>query len=111
MSREVHVQFCERAGMRLCVTHLVIGFTHRRDAERVYRVIFQRFEEYGLKLHPEKTRLVPFARPETIGPDGTGQEEPGTFDFLGFTQYWGRSRRGYLVIKCQTAAKRLRRAL
>jgi RNA-directed DNA polymerase len=90
---------------------LVMGFTHRKDAERVYRVIFQRFEKYGLKLHPEKTRLVPFARPETIGPEGTGPEEPGTFDFLGFTHYWGRSRKGYWVIKRQTAAKRLRRTL
>ena len=90
---------------------LVIGFTHRRDAERVYRVIFQRFEKYGLKLHPEKTRLVPFARPETIGPEGTGPGEPGTFDFLGFTHYWGKSRKGYWVIKRQTAAKRLRRTL
>ena len=55
---------------------LVIGFTHRNDAERVCRVIFQRFEKYGLQLHPEKTRLVPFARPETIGPDGAGPDEP-----------------------------------
>jgi RNA-directed DNA polymerase len=77
----------------------------------VYRVIFQRFEKYGLKLHPEKTRLVPFARPETIGLDGTGPDEPGTFDFLGFTHYWGKSRKGYWVIKRQTAAKRLRRTL
>jgi group II intron reverse transcriptase/maturase len=90
---------------------LVIGFTHRRDAERVYRVIFQRFEKYGLKLHPEKTRLVPFARPETVGPDGTGPEKPGTFDFLGFTHYWGKSWKGYWVVKRKTAAKRLRRTL
>jgi len=90
---------------------LVVGFTHRSDAERVYRVIFQRFEKYGLKLHPEKTRLVPFARPETTGPEGTGPDEPGTFDFLGFTHYWGKSRKGYWVIKRQTAAKRLRRTL
>jgi group II intron reverse transcriptase/maturase len=90
---------------------LVIGFTHRRDAERVYRVLFQRFEKYGLKLHPEKTRLVPFARPETTGPDGAGPDEPGTLDFLGFTHYWGKSRKGYWVIKRQTAAKRLRRTL
>jgi group II intron reverse transcriptase/maturase len=90
---------------------LVIGFTHRRDAERVYRVIFQRFEKYGLKLHPEKTRLVPFARPETLGPDGAGPDQPGTFDFLGFTHYWGKSRKGYWIIKRQTMAKRLRRTL
>jgi RNA-directed DNA polymerase len=90
---------------------LVLGFTHRRDAERVYRVIFQRFEKYGLELHPEKTRLVPFARPETLGPDGAGPDQPGTFDFLGFTHYWGKSRKGYWIIKRQTMAKRLRRTL
>lgn len=90
---------------------LVIGFTHRRDAERVYRVIFQRFEKYGLKLHPEKTQLVPFGRPERGGLDGAAAHEPGTFDFLGFTHYWGRSRKGYWIIKRKTAAKRLRRTL
>ncbi|HSA00657.1 MAG TPA: reverse transcriptase domain-containing protein, partial [Candidatus Paceibacterota bacterium] len=90
---------------------LVMGFTHRKDAERVYRVIFQRFEKYGLKLHPEMTRLVPFGRPEKGGLDGEPPHEPGTFDFLGFTHYWGRSRRGYWVIRRKTAAKRLRRTL
>ena len=86
---------------------LVIGFTHRSDAERVYRVIFQRFEKYGLKLHPEKTRLLPFARPETVGPDGEGAAEPDTFDFLGFTHYWGKSWKGHWVIKRKTVAQRL----
>ena len=90
---------------------LVIGFTHRSDAERVYRVIFQRFEKYGLKLHPEKTRLLPFARPETVGPDGEGAAEPDTFDFLGFTHYWGKSWKGHWVIKRKTVAQRLRRTL
>jgi len=90
---------------------LVIGFTHRKDAERVYRVIFRRFEKYGLKLHPEKTRLVPFGRPEKGGLDGDLPHEPGTFDFLGFTHYWGKSRKGYWVIRRKTAAKRLRRTL
>jgi len=63
---------------------LVIGFTSRKDAERVYRVIFQRFEKYGLKLHPEKTKLVAFARPGSTGSDGQPTGEPETFDFLGF---------------------------
>jgi len=90
---------------------LVIGFTHRRDAERVYRVIFRRFEKYGLQLHPEKTRLVPFGRPEKGGLDGDKPHRPGTFDFLGFTHYWGKSWRGYWVIKRKTARKRLRRTL
>jgi len=89
----------------------VIGFTHRKDAERVYRVIFRRFEKYGLKLHPEKTRRVPLGRPEKGGLDGEPAPEPGTFDFLGFTHYWGKSRKGYWVIQRKTAAQRLRRTL
>ena len=90
---------------------LVIGFTSRKDAERVYRVIFQRFEKYGLKLHPEKTKLVAFARPGSTGADGQPTGEPETFDFLGFTHLWGRALSGRWVIKRRTAAKRLRRAI
>jgi hypothetical protein len=89
----------------------VIGFTHQHDAQRVQRVVFQRFAKYGLTLHPEKTRLVPFGRPEKGGLDGTPPHGPGTFDFLGFTHYGGRSRKGYWVIHRKTAAKRLRRTL
>ena len=90
---------------------LVIGFTHQSDAEKVRRVLFKRFEKYGLSLHPEKTRLVPFGRPGQPGPEGKLPQEPGKFDFLGFTHYWGRSQKGYWVIKRRTAAKCLRRTL
>lgn len=62
---------------------LVIGFTHRKDAERVYRVIFQRFEKYGLKLHPEKTRLVPFGRPEKGAWTGTCRTNRARSTFWG----------------------------
>ena len=90
---------------------MVIGFTHRRDAEKVHQVLFKRFEKYGLSLHPEKTQLVPFGRPGKPGPEGQAAAEPGTFDFLGFTHYWGRSRTGGWIIKRKTAAKRKRRTL
>ena len=90
---------------------LVIGFTHQSDAQRVYRVIFQRFEKYGLKLHPEKTRLVAFGRPQSKGPDDPRPDESEPFDFLGFTHYWGTARKGGWVIKRKTAAKRLRRSI
>ena len=73
----------------------------------------KRFEKYGLTLHPEKTRLVPFERP-AAGPGRPGTPErtaAGTFDLLGFTHYWGRSRNGYWVVKRKTAQGRLSRAL
>ena len=90
----------------------VLGFENKEDAERVYRVLFRRFEKYGLKLHPEKTRLVPFGRPS--GPSGDSGGEgtpPGTFDFLGFTHYWGKTRKGDWVIRRRTSRKRLARSL
>ncbi len=89
----------------------MIGCTQRSDAERVYRVSCQRCEKYGLKLHPEHTRLRPLARPETVGPDGEGAAEPDPFDFLGFTHYWGKSWKGHWVIKRKTLAQRLGRTL
>lgn len=91
----------------------VIGFTCEDDARRVLDVLPKRFGKYGLTIHPEKTRLVPFQRPAYR--QGRGEQapagKPGTFDFLGFTHYWGRSRKGNNVVKQKTAASRLRRAI
>lgn len=85
----------------------ILGFERKEDAEKVYRVLFQRFEKYGLSLHPEKTQLVPFGRP------GVTREgiAPGTFDFLGFTHYWGKSRQGRSVVRRKTMSGRLSRGL
>lgn len=87
----------------------IVGFEKKEDAEKVYRVLFKRFEKYGLSLHPEKTRLVPFGRPEETKDDQDGGPTPETFDFLGFTHYWGKSRKGRWVIRRKTMRKRLAR--
>jgi RNA-directed DNA polymerase len=89
----------------------ILGFENKEDAEKVYRVLFQRFEKYGLSLHPEKTRLVPFGRPEATKGDLGSGPEPETFDFLGFTHYWGKSQRGQWVIRRKTMQKRMTRGL
>ena len=90
----------------------ILGFESKEDAEKVYRVLFKRFEKYGLSLHPEKTRLVPFGRPEE-GKDGPGASgpKPESFDFLGFTHYWGKSQKGRWIIRRKTARKRIGRSL
>jgi len=87
----------------------VMGFELKNDAERVYRAVFKRFEKFGLKLHPEKTRLVPFTSPGRA--EAEPQGPPSTFDFLGFTHYWGRTRKGRWAVVRQTARTRLNRAL
>jgi len=91
----------------------VIGFACEQDARRVLEVLPQRFGKYGLALHPDKTRLVPFQRPSTRPPSPDAPPEPaaGVFDLLGFRHYWGRSWRGNWVVKRKTAPSRLRRAL
>lgn len=87
----------------------VIGFRHEADARRVMDVLPKRFGKYGLVLHPEKTRLVRF-HPPRLRRDG-GADEPETFDLLGFTHHWARSRKGHWVIKRRTAKGRFRRGL
>ena len=85
----------------------VMVFSHREDALLVRQALAERFEQFGLTLHPEKTRLIPFRRPRR---DGRGPK-PGSFAFLGFTHYWGRSRRGRPVLKRKTARDRFSRKL
>ncbi len=90
----------------------VMVFAEEGDARRVLDVLPKRFAKYGLTLHPEKTRLVQFNRPRWhAGRGGPRGPRPGTFDLLGFTHYWGRTRRGGWAVKQKTAADRFSRAL
>jgi group II intron reverse transcriptase/maturase len=85
----------------------VIGCEQEADARTIMAVLPKRFARYRLTIHPEKTKLVQFGKPSREAA-GSGK---GTFDFLGFTHYWARTRRGAWVIKRATARKRLRRAI
>lgn len=86
----------------------VIGFEREDDAKRVWAVLGQRFERYGLRLHPDKTRLLPFGRPDKGQPGGKGA---ATFDLLGFTLYWRRTQGGTWMPSLKTRTARLRRAV
>ena len=111
MSREVHVRFCESVGVRIPrATRLVMGFERKEDAERVLAVLPKRLGKYGLEINAEKTRLVDFRRPRTDGPMKDHNAE--TFEFLGFTHYWGQSlNRHHYVMRHSTAKGRLKRAI
>jgi group II intron reverse transcriptase/maturase len=84
----------------------VLGFSSKQDSEKVLEVLPKRFSRFGLTLHPEKTRLVAFGRPGKDARKGSD-----TLEFLGFTHYWGKSRKGNWVIKRKTSRKRLNRTL
>ncbi len=80
----------------------VILFTSERDARRVQTVLPKRFGKYDLELHETKTRLVDFNRPRP------SLRKSETFVFLGFTHYWGKSRKGKRVVQRKTASKKLK---
>jgi group II intron reverse transcriptase/maturase len=86
----------------------VFVFAREEDARRVLAVLPKRFGKYGLTLHPDKTRLVPFHRPDHVG---RVQRRPGSVDLLGFTHHWGRSRSGKWVVRRRTAKDRFSRTL
>ncbi len=88
----------------------LLAFEREEDARRVLEVLAKRFARFGLTLHPEKTRLVDFRRPPWRR--GTRRSQRGrSFDLLGFTHYWGRSRKGNWVVQRKTAKNRFRRAV
>jgi RNA-directed DNA polymerase len=110
--QEVKPRLRGRAFLIRYADDFVIGFACESDARRVLEVLPKRFGKYGLTLHPEKTRLVPFQRPASTPSEPPEDEpRPGTFDLLGFTHCWGRSRRGFWVVQRRTARSRSRRAL
>ncbi len=84
----------------------LIGFEYQEDADRVMKVLGKRLARFGLELHPDKTRLVSFRRPSKLR-RGKG---PNTFDFLGFTHIWKRSRNGYWFMVTRTRASSLQKA-
>ena len=111
--REVKPRLKGHAYLVRYADDFVMGFTQERDARRVLEVLPKRFGKYGLTLHPEKTRLVPFERPsgDLTGADTETRTPPGTFDLLGFTHYWARSRKGNWVVTRKTSKSRINRGL
>jgi group II intron reverse transcriptase/maturase len=91
----------------------VIGVAREDDARWILEALPERMSKYGLTVHPEKTRLVRFTPPDDddSAPTDRKPSEPRTFDFLGFTHYWARTRQDGWVIKRKTAKNRFRRAL
>jgi group II intron reverse transcriptase/maturase len=107
--RDVWPRLKGRATLVRYADDFVFFFKRRDDADRVFEVLPKRFGKYGLTLHPDKTRLVPFQRPDRI--DDDDDSGSGSFDLLGFTHHWALSRKGSWVVKRRTAKDRFSRAL
>lgn len=104
--RDVQPRLYGRSALVRYADDFVLCFQRQEDAERVWKILGERFAKFGLTLHPKKTRCFSFRRPR----DGADQRGT-TFDFLGFTTYWRRSRDGKQRVAFRTRGARLRRAI
>lgn len=113
--RVVKPRLSDRAHLVRYADDAVLVFASKSDALRVLAALPKRFGRYGLTLHPDKTRLVEFCRPDrrprASERDAGTAAGPGTFVFLGFTHFWGVSRSGKWIVMRKTAKDRFRRAL
>ena len=101
-------------GQAIIIRHaddFVVGFQHKRDAERCLRDLRERLARFGLGLHPEKTRLVEFGRFAEANRRKRGAGKPETFDFLGFTHFCTTTRKGRFRLGRKPIAKRMNRSL
>jgi RNA-directed DNA polymerase len=93
------------------VDDFIVGFQHGSDAERCLAELKERFQKFGLELHPEKTRLIEFGRFAAERRQQRRAGKPETFDFLGLTHICGKDRKGRFVVKRRTVRKRLQAKL
>jgi group II intron reverse transcriptase/maturase len=84
----------------------VVGFQYRQEAVQFLAELRKRFAEFGLELHPDKTRLIEFGRFAGQNRRERGEGRPETFNFLGFTHCCARTREGKFFVLRRTMRQR-----
>jgi group II intron reverse transcriptase/maturase len=110
ITRKVRKELAGRIYLIRYGDDFVIGCTDRGDAQKVWEILPDRLKQFGLELSPEKSRLIEFGKRAYLGSKEKG-ERSDTFDFLGFTHYMTRNRRGGVKLGRKTIGKRYRRTL
>ena len=75
-------------------------FQYPEEARRFYQDLIERLKEFNLELAEDKSKIIPF------GKDSIDGVKPQTFDFLGFTHYAGKSKKGKFRVKRKTSRKK-----
>lgn len=89
----------------------IAGFQHEGAAKRFLTDLKERLAQFGLELHPDKTRLLEFGRYAAENRASRGEGKPDVFDFLGFTHCCGKSKRGWFVVIRLTSKARMCKTL
>jgi RNA-directed DNA polymerase len=90
---------------------LIVGFEHEINAQRFLDAMRERLEEFALSLHPDKTRLIEFGRHAAVRRARRGLGKPESFNFLGFSFIYGKSRQGFFLLKRKSRRDRMRAKL
>jgi RNA-directed DNA polymerase len=108
--KAVQPRLAGHASLTRYADDFVMVFRSISDASRVWKALEGRMQRFGLQLHPEKTRLIDFRfrRPQQ---QGWHSDMATTFNFLGFTHVWSKSRRGKWIVLQRTAKDRVARTL
>ena len=86
----------------------IAGFEYESEAKEYYRLLKERMGRFNLELEESKSRLIAFSRWICVDNERKGLPKPETFDFLGFTFYSSKTRKGAATVKVMTASKKLR---
>ena len=103
--REVKPRLSGEAFIVRYADDFICTFERESDAKRFAEVLVKRLGRYSLELAQEKTKLLRFGRFASRDSQRLGEGEPGTFDFLGFKHYCGRSRSGKFKVETEDIGK------
>lgn len=86
----------------------VCAFQYEEDAQKFYKMLKERLREFKLQISEEKTKVIEFGRFAATNREQRGESKPKTFDFLGFTHYCSKSKKGKFRVKRKTSRKKYR---
>jgi len=102
---------CGKAFLVRYCDDFIACFQHEGDARQFLTELRKRLANFELEVEPSKTGLIRFGSAAPWHCRKEGLRRPKTFNFLGFTHYVHRSRRGYFVVGRRTERKRFQRKL
>jgi group II intron reverse transcriptase/maturase len=88
----------------------IVCFQYGNEAEAFGEALKQRLSKFGLRIAEEKSRIIKFGRYAWEKAQKQG-EKVATFDFLGFTHYCDKTRRGKFKLGQRTARSKFRQEM
>lgn len=84
----------------------VICVQYKDEAEKILEALKERLGKFSLELAGDKTRIIEFGRYAKVNAVSKGIK-PATFNFLGFTHFIDKTRKGNFKVGRKTDRKRM----